>query len=82
MGKTVRVNADISEDLNASLERLAEEQGQSKDALIERALRALVQSEEQFMAAVEEGLAAWRGGDVVEHSDVVAEFAGRYGRAQ
>lgn len=38
MGRAVRVNADISEDLDASLERLAEEQGQSKDALIERAL--------------------------------------------
>lgn len=81
MGKTVRVNAEISEELNASLQRLADEHGRSKDALIEQALQVYVQSEEQFAAAVREGIVAWQAGDIVEHADVVAEFERRYGRA-
>lgn len=81
MGKTVRLDAEISEELAASLDRLASEIGRSRDDMIELALRAFVQSEEQFAAAVEEGLAAWRAGDVVEHADVVAEFERRCGRA-
>lgn len=82
MGKTVRVNAEISEDLNASLQRLADEHGRSKDALIEQALQAYVHSEEQFAAAVREGVAAWQAGDAVEHADVVSEFERRFGCGQ
>lgn len=81
MGKTVRVDTEISEELMASLERLASENGRSRDAMIELALRAFVQSEERFAAAVEEGLEAWKAGDVVEHADVIAEFESRHGRA-
>ncbi|TWA70659.1 putative transcriptional regulator [Azospirillum baldaniorum] len=82
MGKTVRVNAEISEDLNASLQRLADEHGWSKDVLIEQALQAFVRTEAQFAAAVQDGITAWRTGETVEHSDVVADFERRYGQAR
>ncbi|HYH39325.1 MAG TPA: hypothetical protein VD860_13960 [Azospirillum sp.] len=81
MGKTVRVATEISEELNSSLERLAGESGQDKERLIERALRAFVQSEEQFAAAVQEGIEAWKAGDMVDHAALAAEFERRYGAA-
>lgn len=79
MGKTVRVATDISEALNASLERLAGESGQPKDRLIEQAMRALVRMEERFAAAVQEGIDAWKAGDMVDHAVVAEEFERRYG---
>ena len=79
MGKTVRVATDISEELNASLERLAGESGQGKERLIEQALRAFVHSEEQFTAAVKEGIDSWKAGDVVDHATLAEGFERRYG---
>jgi predicted transcriptional regulator len=82
MGKTVRVGADISEDLNASLERLASERGQPKDLLVEQVLRDFIRSEEEFVLAVREGVEAWKAGDMVEHATMIREFERRYGRAE
>ncbi|HYD70918.1 hypothetical protein [Azospirillum sp.] len=82
MGKTVRIGADIGEDLNASLERLASERGQSKDLLVEQVLRDFIRSEEEFARAVREGIEAWKSGDVVDHATMVGEFERRYGRAE
>lgn len=79
MGKTVRVDTEISEELLASLQRLADRQGGTRDRLIEHTVRLLVESEERFAAVVREGMDALEAGDVLDHQDVEAAFAERFG---
>ena len=55
MAKSVPIAARIDADLDGELERLAEATGRSKSWLVNEALRSYVASEQQFLAAVEEG---------------------------
>ncbi|KAA0594704.1 putative transcriptional regulator [Azospirillum lipoferum] len=79
MGKTVRVDTEINEELLASLQRLADRQGGTRDQLIEHAVRLLVESEERFAAAVQEGVEALDAGDVIDHRDVETAFTTKFG---
>jgi len=74
MTKTITIAADIDEELDAQLERLAAATGRSKSWLISDALRSYVANEQQFLAAVEEGKQALRDGKTVDHNTVVAAF--------
>jgi predicted transcriptional regulator len=58
----------------AELSRLASTTGGSKSWLINEALRSFVSTEQQFLAAVEEGKEALRLGRTVDHTTVVAAF--------
>jgi RHH-type transcriptional regulator, rel operon repressor / antitoxin RelB len=74
MTKSVTISARVDADLDSELERLAEATGRSKSWLVNEALRSYVASEQQFLAAVEEGKQALRDGRIVDHQTVVAAF--------
>lgn len=72
MAKWVSIAARVDADLDAGLERLAAATGRRKSWLTGEALQSHVASEEQFLAAVEEGKQALRDGRTLDHETVVA----------
>lgn len=74
MSKSVTIAARVDADLDGELERLAEAAGRSKSWLINEALRSYVATEQQFLAAVEEGKEALQSGRTLDHATVVAAF--------
>ena len=74
MTKSITIAARVDADLDSELERLAAATGRSKSHLINEALRSYVATEQQFLAAVEEGKQALRDGRTIDHSTVVAAF--------
>jgi predicted transcriptional regulator len=74
MSKSITIAARVDADLDGELERLAAATGRSKSWLIGDALRSYVASEQQFLAAVEEGKQALRDGKTLDHATVVAAF--------
>ncbi len=74
MSRSVTIAARVDADLDKELERLASATGRSKSWLINDALRSYVVSEQQFLAAVEEGKQALRDGRVIDHATVFAAF--------
>ncbi len=76
--KSVTIGARISPKLDAGLQRLAQLTGRPKSWLLCEAIETYVAGEEEFIAAVKEGLADMRAGRVVEHAEVVAHFRRRF----
>ncbi len=74
MTKPITIAARVDRELDSELERLAATTGRSKSWLINEALRSYVASEQQFLAAVEEGKQAVRQGKIIDHETVVAAF--------
>jgi RHH-type rel operon transcriptional repressor/antitoxin RelB len=74
MSKSITLAARVDADLDAELNRLATATGRSKSWLINEALRSYVATEQQFLAAVEEGKQALRDGRVIDHETVVTAF--------
>ena len=74
MPKAITLAARVDADLDAELTRLASVTGRTKSWLINEALRSYVASEQQFLAAVEEGKQAVREGRVIDHATVVNAF--------
>lgn len=81
MLKSVTIGARISPSLDASLEHLATLTGRPKSWHLCEAIRSYVMSEQEFIAAVKEGLADVRAGRVVDHEKVVHHFKKRFGKA-
>jgi len=74
MPKSVTRAARVDADLDADLSRLANATGRSKSQVISAALRSYVATEQQFLAAVEDGRQALREGRMLDHETVVAAF--------
>ena len=74
MSKSVTLAARVDAELDEQLTKIAASTGRSKSTLINEALRSYVASEQQFLAAVEEGRQALREGRTVPHEAVVAAF--------
>jgi len=74
MSKTVSLAARADANLDAELTRIAKASGRAKSWLVNEALRSFVATEQQILAAVEEGKQALREGRVVDHAIVVAAF--------
>jgi len=72
MSKTVSLAARADANLDAELTRIAKASGRAKSWLVNEALRSFVATEQQILAAVEEGKQALREGRVVDHAIVVA----------
>lgn len=72
MPKSISIAARIDEALDAEIERLAAVTGRTKSALVADALSSYVESEKQFIEAVEAGLEDLRSGKIVEHDAVIA----------
>jgi predicted transcriptional regulator len=72
------MDVSLSPSLEAKLDRLAIERGCDKQALVQDAIEALVNSEEWFRQEVVEGLAAADRGEFVEHDGVKRLIDNRY----
>ena len=77
MTKDAIVTVRIDSTLNRRLEALARATKRSKSYLAAEALQSYVESEAQFVAAVEEGLRDIEADNVVNHDTVVADFRRR-----
>jgi predicted transcriptional regulator len=77
MTKDVLLSVRIPSDLNAKLERLAKVSRRSKSAAVTAILTDHVDAESAYVAAVEEGLAAARRGDLYDHEYVVKRIEQR-----
>lgn len=77
MTKDVTISARVPAALDAGLEKLAAATGRSKSWHVNTALEAYVAAELEFVAAVEEGLAAAERGELVPHEEVMADMRGR-----
>ncbi len=74
---SITIGARISEDLDGDLRRLASATGRSRSRLIADAIRSYVDSEKEFLAAVEEGIEALEQGRLVDHEVLATEFRRR-----
>jgi predicted transcriptional regulator len=74
MPDDVAIEARIPAELDDALARLALARGKRKSTLVREALTEYVLSEAAFAAAVEEGRAAVRAGDVIDHEEVIRQI--------
>ena len=74
MADDVAIEARVPPELDEALGRLALARGISKPELVKEALADFVLGEAAFAAAVEEGRAAARAGDLIDHDDVMCEI--------
>ena len=81
MTKDAVVTVRIDQTLNRRLEALARATKRSKSYLAAEALQSYVESEADFVAAVQEGLSDLDAGNVVGHETVVADFKRRKRRS-
>ena len=81
MTKDIQISARVSQSLSAAVEQIAVLQGRSRSWVIEKALERYVETEGEFIAAVQEGLADSRAGHVYDFEDVAASFDARFKRA-
>lgn len=75
MKEEVLLTARLDRETDTALDHLARRAGRSKAQLVEDVLRDYVAADARFAAAVEEGIADWRAGDLVPHADVAEEVA-------
>jgi predicted transcriptional regulator len=71
--KEVTISARVSEELSQQITTLAQALRRNRSWVIEEAVRGYIQSEQQFIKAVQEGIRADDAGDVVSHDMVMAE---------
>ena len=69
---------NLRPDPQAKLAVLAAEQGCGAEALIEKAVKRLVNYDAWFLAEVEKGLAEAERGELIDHEDVVKMIEQRY----
>jgi predicted transcriptional regulator len=65
------VEVNFSPDKEARLRQLANRTGKDAEQLVDEAVDRLLEYDERFLAAVEEGRASARKGDLMEHDEVV-----------
>ncbi|HEY8742413.1 MAG TPA: ribbon-helix-helix protein, CopG family [Chloroflexota bacterium] len=71
--KEVTISARVSEELSQQITTLAQALRRNRSWVIEEAVRGYIQSEQQFIEAVQEGIHADDAGDVLAHDVVMAE---------
>ena len=64
------MEVNLSPELQAKLERVAEQQGRNAQSLIREAVERLLGYDEWFVREVEKGLAQIERGEVLDHKDV------------
>ena len=78
MTKDIQISARIPQSLSAAVEKIAALQGRSRSWVIEKALQSYVETEAEFIAAVQEGLADSKAGRVYGFEDAAAAFEARF----
>ncbi len=71
--KAVSISARIPEELSQQLTTLARALQRNRSWVIEEAPRGYIQSEQQFVEAVQDGIRSDDAGDVIPHDAVMAE---------
>jgi predicted transcriptional regulator len=64
------MEVNLSPELQAKLERVAEQQGRNTESLVREAVERLLGYDEWFVREVEKGLAQIERGEVLDHKDV------------
>jgi predicted transcriptional regulator len=64
------MEVNLSPELQAKLERVAEQQGRNTESLIREAVERLLGYDEWFVREVEKGLAQIERGQVLDHKEV------------
>ena len=65
------MEVNLSPDKEARLRQLATRTGKDAEQVVEEAVDRMLEYDERFLAAVEEGRASARKGDLLEHDEVV-----------
>jgi len=65
------MEVNLSPDKEARLRQLAIRTGKDAEQVVEEAVDRMLEYDERFLAAVEEGRASARKGDLLEHDEVV-----------
>jgi predicted transcriptional regulator len=65
------MEVNLSPDKEARLRQLAKRTGKDAAQVVEEAVDRMLEYDEHFLAAVEEGRASARRGDLLEHDEVV-----------
>jgi len=65
------MEVNLSPDKEARLRQLANRTGKDAEQVVEEAVDRMLEYDEHFLAAVEEGRASARRGDLLEHDEVV-----------
>ncbi len=78
MTREYTVSTRISEDLAGKLDKLSTALGRNKSYLLLQALQSYIASETQFIEAVEDGIRAYKAGEVIPHEQVIADWKHRY----
>ena len=74
---TVRISISLKEDQKARLDALAEARAETTAEIVAEALDQYLEYDAGFRAAVEEGLAANRAGDVSDFQDFASAMRKR-----
>ena len=64
------MEVNLSPELQAKLERVAEQQGRNTESIVREAVERLLGYDEWFVREVEKGLAQIERGEVLDHKDV------------
>ena len=65
------MEVNLSQDKEARLRQLANRTGKGAEQVVEEAVDRMLEYDERFLAAVEEGRASARKEDLLEHDEVV-----------
>ena len=68
------MEVNLSPELQAKLERVAEQQGRNTESIVREAVERLLGYDEWFVREVEKGLAQIERGEVLDHKDVGARL--------
>ena len=71
---TYKMQVNIPPELQAKLDRIAEQQGRDAESLVNEAVERFVGYDEWFIRQVEKGLAQVERGEVFQHEEVVAKI--------
>ena len=64
------MEVNLSPELQAKLERVAEQQGRNTESIVREAVERLLGYDEWFVRKVEKGLAQIERGEVLDHKEV------------
>ena len=65
------MEVNLSPEKEARLRQLASRTGKATEQVVEEAVDRMLEYDERFLTAVEEGRASARQGDLLEHDEVV-----------
>lgn len=72
------VSTRVPNSLLMEVDALATALRRNRAWVLHEALASYVKSETEFLKAIDEGIAAWKAGDLVEHEQILADSKRRH----